>query len=105
MTQGEPSLLSVVVDPHNIRLNTFSCYSGSYFATIAIVFYICQRPLNFVGLSMPIESVILLIGIIAYCLEYCSSSELSSAFIKTTPEAATVVYINRQFQLLYNTLF
>jgi hypothetical protein len=97
------SLLSLT--PITFDFNTFSCYGGSYFATIAVVFYIFRRPLNFVGLSMPTESMILLTGVIAYCSEYCSSSELSSAFIKTTPEGAAVVYINTQFQLLYNTLF
>jgi hypothetical protein len=97
------SLLSLT--PITLDFNTFSCYSRSYFATIAVVFYIFRRPLNFVGLSMPIESMIVLTGVIAYCSEYCSSSELSSVFIKTTPEGTAIVYINTQFQLLYNTLF
>jgi hypothetical protein len=38
MTQREPSLLSVVIDPHTFDFNTFSCCGGSYFATIAVVF-------------------------------------------------------------------
>ena len=49
--------------------------------------------------------MILLIGVIAYYSDYCSSSELSSTFIKTSPEGIVVVYINTQFQLLYNTPF
>jgi hypothetical protein len=71
MAQGEPKLILVVVDPHKIRLQHFLmlrwvllCYYFSYFL------YICRRPLNLVGLSMPTESVILLTGIIAYCSEY-----------------------------------
>jgi hypothetical protein len=39
MTQREPSFLSDVVDPHNIRLQKISCYGGSYYATIAVVLY------------------------------------------------------------------
>jgi hypothetical protein len=38
--------------------------------TIAVVSYICRRPLNLVGLSMPTESMILLAGVSAYCSEY-----------------------------------
>jgi hypothetical protein len=56
----------LLLTPITFNFNTFSCYNGSYFVTIAVVFYICQRPLNFVGLSMPTESMILLTGVIAY---------------------------------------
>jgi hypothetical protein len=62
------SLLSLT--PITFDFNTFSCYGGSYFATISVVSYICRRPLNLVGLSMPTESLILLTGVIAYCSEY-----------------------------------
>jgi hypothetical protein len=62
------SLLSLT--PVTFDFNTFSCYGGSYFATIAVIPYICQRPLNLVGLSMPTKSVILLTNITAYYSEY-----------------------------------
>jgi hypothetical protein len=48
---------------------------------------IFRRPLKFVGLSMPAESLILPTGVIAYFSEYCSSSELSSTLINTPPRA------------------
>jgi hypothetical protein len=38
------SLLSLY--PITFDANTFSCYGGSYFATIAVLFIICRRPLN-----------------------------------------------------------
>jgi hypothetical protein len=62
------SLLSLT--PVTFDFNTFSCYGGSYFATIAIISYICRRPLNWVGLSMPTESVIFLIDVTTHCSEY-----------------------------------
>jgi hypothetical protein len=62
------SLLSLT--PITFDVNTFSCYGGSYFATIAVISYIRRRPLNLAGLSMPTESMILLTDITAYCSEY-----------------------------------
>jgi hypothetical protein len=50
------SLLSLT--PITFNINTFSCYGGSYFATVAVISYIFRRPLNLVGLSMPTESMI-----------------------------------------------
>jgi hypothetical protein len=49
------SLLSLA--PITFDANTFSCYGGSYFATIAVIFIICRRPLNLVGPSMPTSSL------------------------------------------------
>jgi hypothetical protein len=62
------SLLSLT--PITFDANTFSCYGGSYFATIAVLFIICRRPLNLVGPSMPTSSSLLITAIIAYCSEY-----------------------------------
>jgi hypothetical protein len=62
------SLLSLT--PVTFDFNTFSCYGGSYFATIAVISYICRRPLNLVGLSMPTESMIFLTDVTAYYSEY-----------------------------------
>jgi hypothetical protein len=62
------SLLSLA--PRTFDANTFSCYGGSYFATIAVIFIIFRRPLNLVGPSMPASSSLLLTAIIAYYSEY-----------------------------------
>jgi hypothetical protein len=62
------SLLSLT--PITFDANTFSCYGGSYFATIAVIFVICRRPLNLVGPSMPTSSSLLITAIIAYYSEY-----------------------------------
>jgi hypothetical protein len=62
------SLLSLA--PITFDANTFSCYGGSYFATIAVISTICRRPLNWVGPSMPASSPLLITAIIAYCSEY-----------------------------------
>jgi hypothetical protein len=62
------SLLSLA--PITFDANTFSCYGGSYFATITVISIICRRPLNWVGPSMPASSSILITAIIAYCSEY-----------------------------------
>ena len=62
------SLLSLA--PITFDANTFSCYGGSYFATIAVIFVICRRPLNVVGPSMPTSSSLFIPAIIAYYLEY-----------------------------------
>jgi hypothetical protein len=62
------SLLSLA--PITFDTNTFSCYGGSYFATIAVISIIFRRPLNWVGPSMSASSPILITAIIAYCSEY-----------------------------------
>ena len=62
------SLLSLV--PITFDANTPSCYGGSYFATIAVLFVICRRPLNLVGPSMPTSSSLLITATIAYYSEY-----------------------------------
>jgi hypothetical protein len=59
------SLTPITFDP-----NTFSCYGGSYFATIAVIIIICRRPLNLVGPSMPASLSLLITAISAYCSEY-----------------------------------
>jgi hypothetical protein len=86
------SLLSLT--PITFDANTFSCYGGSYFATIAVSSFICRRPLN---LAWAINAHI--VGDTYYrdhCLLFrvCSFAELSSAFITTAPEGAAVVYTN-----------
>ena len=62
------SLLSLA--PITFDANTFSCYGGSYFATIAVLFVICRRPLKLVGPSMPTSSSLLITATIAYYSEY-----------------------------------
>jgi hypothetical protein len=62
------SLLSLA--PITFDANTLSCYGGSYFATIAVLFVICRRPLNLVGPSMPTSSSLLITVIVAYYSEY-----------------------------------
>jgi hypothetical protein len=62
------SLLSLT--PVTFDFNTFSCYGGSYFMTIAVISYIHRRPMTLAELSMPTESMIFLANVIAYCLEY-----------------------------------
>jgi hypothetical protein len=62
------SLLSLT--PITFDANTFSCYGGSYFATIEVISYIRRRPLNLARISMPTTSVILFIDLTAYCSEY-----------------------------------
>jgi hypothetical protein len=62
------SLLSLA--PITFDANTFSCYGGSYFATVAVIFVLCRRPLNVVGPSMPTSSLLLITAIIARYSEY-----------------------------------
>jgi hypothetical protein len=86
------SLLSLA--PITFDANTFSCYGGSYFATIAVLFVICRRPLNLVGPSMPTSSSLAYYSDHCLLFRVCSFAELSSAFIITAPEGAAVVYNN-----------
>jgi hypothetical protein len=62
------SLLSLA--PITFDANTLSCYGGSYFATIAVIFVIFRRPLNVVGPPMPTSSSLLITTIIACYSEY-----------------------------------
>jgi hypothetical protein len=111
------SLLSLA--PIKFDANTLSCYGGSYFATIAVLFVICRRPLNLVGPSMPTSLLLLITATIAYYSEYVhlqncllpsslpppralqlSTPTLSSSFFRVTshehgacpPRLYTVVY-------------
>jgi hypothetical protein len=105
--------------PITFDANTLSCYGGSYFATIAVLFVICRRPLNLVGPSMPTSSSLLITVIIArfqsmfrcrivFCLYHLpplralqlSTPTLPSSFFRVTshehgacpPRLYTVVY-------------
>jgi hypothetical protein len=85
------SLLSLT--PITFDANTFSCYGGSYFATIAVIFHLPKTS----ELGRAINAHI--IAATYYrdqCLLFrvCSFAELSSAFITTAPEGAAVVYTN-----------
>jgi hypothetical protein len=60
----------LLLAPITFDTNTFSCYGGSYFATIAVLFIIRRRPQNMVGPSMPTSSSLLITAIITYCSEY-----------------------------------
>jgi hypothetical protein len=60
----------LLLTPLTFDANTFSCYGGSYFATIAVSSYTCRRPLNLARLSMPTESMILFTDLTDYCSEY-----------------------------------
>jgi hypothetical protein len=86
------SLLSLA--PITFDANTFSCYGGSYFATIAVLFVICRRPLNLVGPSMPTSSSLLITVIIAYYSEYVPLQNCLLPLSFTAPEGAAVVYTN-----------
>jgi hypothetical protein len=86
------SLLSLA--PITFDANTFSCYGGSYFVTIAVIFIICRRPLNLVGPSMPTSSPILIFRDHCLLFRVCSFAKLSSAFIITALEGVVVVYTN-----------
>jgi hypothetical protein len=62
------SLLSLA--PITFDANTFSCYGGSYFATVAVIFVICRRPLKMEGPSMPTSSSLLITATTSCCSEY-----------------------------------
>ena len=79
------SLLSLT--PITFEFNTFSCYGGSYFATIAVSSYTCRRPLNLVGLSMPAKSVILLTNVTAYYSEYVPPQNFLLPLSRLPPRA------------------
>jgi hypothetical protein len=77
------SLLSLA--PITFDANTPSCYGGSYFATIAVLFVICRSPLNLVGPSMPTSSSLLLTSDHCLLFRVCFVAELSSALIIYRP--------------------
>jgi hypothetical protein len=96
------SLLSLT--PITFDFNTFSCYGGSYFVTIAVVSYIFRRPLNLVGLSMPTESMILLTGVIAYCSEYVPPQNCPLPLSQPPPRALQLSTSTHSFSY-YTTPF
>jgi hypothetical protein len=96
------SLLSLT--PITFDFNTFSCYGGSYFATIAVISYICRRPLNLVGLSMPTESMILLTGVIAYYSEYVPPQNCLLPLSRLPPRALQLSTSTHHFSY-YTTPF
>ena len=86
------SLLSLA--PITFDANTFSCYGGSYFATVAVILVLCRRPLNVVGPSMPTSSLLLITMIIAYYSEYVPLQNCLLPLSFTSPKGAAVVYTN-----------
>jgi hypothetical protein len=52
MAQGKPPLFSAIVDPHKIRIQHHLMLWWVLLCDYCICFYICRRPLKFVGLSM-----------------------------------------------------
>jgi hypothetical protein len=96
-TQGEPQLLPAVVDPRNIQFQHFLmlrwvllCDYCSYF-----LYFPNTSKLGWAINAYKIRDI----SYRYHCLLFrvCSSVELSSAFITTTPEGAAVVYINTPF--------
>jgi hypothetical protein len=68
--RGKHHFSLMLLTPITFDANTFSCYCGSYFTTIAVISIIFQRPLNLAGPSLPSSSSLLVPAIIAYCSEY-----------------------------------
>jgi hypothetical protein len=86
------SLLSLA--PITFDANTFSCYGGSYFATIAVIFYHLPKTSE-LGRAINARIIVAASYRDHYLLfRVCSFAELSSAFIITAPEGAAVVYTN-----------
>jgi hypothetical protein len=94
MAQGETPLLPAVVDPHNIQRQHFLMLWW-----VLLCDY-CSSLYHFPKTSEPGRAINAHIIITAYHRDHCllfrvySFAELSSAFIITTPEGATVVYTN-----------
>jgi hypothetical protein len=85
------SLLSLA--PITFDANTFSCYGGSYFATIAVIYHLSKTS----ELGRAINAHIIIAAYYRdHCLLFrvCSFAGLSSAFIITAPEGTPVVYTN-----------
>ena len=80
--------------PITFDVNTFSCYGGSYFATIAVIFVICQRTLNVVGPSMPTSLSLFIPAIIAYFIHSMFLCRIVFCLYHSAPDGAAVVYIN-----------
>jgi hypothetical protein len=103
MTQRKTPLFSVVVDPHNIRLQLYLMLRWVLLCDYCSCFYIFRRPLKFVGLSMPVNYRHFL-QVSSPLFRVCSPSESSSSIIKP-PEGAAVIYVNIPLQLLSYTFF
>ena len=91
--RGKQHCPLLLLAPITFDANTSSCYYGYYFATIAVLF-ICRRPLNLVGPSMPTSSSLLITVIIAYYSEYVPLQNCLLPLSFTAPEGAAVVYTN-----------
>jgi hypothetical protein len=94
------SLLSLA--PITFDANTFSCYGGSYFATIAVIYRLSKTS----KLGRDINAHIIVVAYYRdHCLLFrvCSFAELSSTFIITTPEGVAVVYTNTSVILFFQS--
>ena len=100
MAQGEPQFLPAVVDPYNIQLQHFImlrwvllCDYCSYF-----LYFSKTSELGWAINAYIIHDT----SYRSHCLLFivCSSTELYSAFITTTPEGVVVFYINTSFLFL-----
>jgi hypothetical protein len=96
----------LLLAPITFDANTFSCYGGSYFATIAVIFCHFPKTSEF---GRAINACIIVVAYYRdHCLLFrvCSFAELASTFIITAPKGATVVYTNTSvifFQSYINT--
>jgi hypothetical protein len=94
MAQGETPLLPAVVGPHNIRRQHFLMLWWVLLCDYCSSFY------HLPNISEPGRAINAHIIVAAYHCNHCllfrvySFTELSSAFIITTPEGAVVVYTN-----------
>jgi hypothetical protein len=68
--RGKHHCFLLSLAPITFDANTFSCYCGSYFAIVAVIFFICRRPLSMVGPSMPTSPSLFITTTIACCSEY-----------------------------------
>jgi hypothetical protein len=104
MALGEPQLLPAIVGPRNIRLQHFFMLRWVLLCDYCSCFLYSLKTSE---LGWPINAPNIHDTSYRYpCLLFrvCSSSNLSSAFIKTSPEDVAVIYINTEFQLLYKTI-
>jgi hypothetical protein len=101
MAQREPSLFSVVIDPHRHSTSTLSHATVGLTLRLLQLFLYMSRPLKFDRLSMP-----------AYHRHFSQVSLPFSEFVhhqncplslSNHPEGAAVIYVNTQLQLLYYT--
>jgi hypothetical protein len=92
MVKHHCSLLSLT--PITFDANTFSCYGGSYFATIAVSSFYFPKTSE-LGRAINAHTI----AATYYrdkCLLFraCSFAELSSTSITTAPKGAAVIYTN-----------